>query len=134
MDIAQFSLSQFLVSTEDVAANPHPLPKGICVTPATVGSFKVLAQANGYRILDIGFGDVAAVDAAGNEAGYYNSNTLQVHDGHLRKGLAIALALWAHKQRSTLPAKRYLSAHGRKALTAAWEVASNKGRTSPWWP
>ncbi len=79
-------------------------------------------------------GNVAAVDAADNEAGYYNSNTLHVHDEHRRRGLAIALALWAHERRSTLPTKRDLSADGRKALTAAWEVASKKGRTSPWWP
>ena len=134
MNIAQCTLPQFLASTVDVAANPLPLPQGICAPPGTGGSFRILAQANGYRIVDVGDGNVAAVDAAGNEAGYYNSNTLHVHDDHRRRGLAIALALWAHDRRSTLPTKRDLSADGRKALTAAWEEASNKGRTSPWWP
>lgn len=134
MDLTKIKLDEFLAAgPDDHGGTATDMPRGMIVPPGTGNGRDVLAEADGYRIVDLGEGYVAAVDAAGDEAGFYTSNSLIVHPEHRGKGLAVALALWAHHGRDGLPGSRSLSAGGRKALTAAWEVANGK-RESPWWP
>ena len=78
-------------------------------------------------------GDVAVVDAEGNEAGYYSGDSLVVHEEHRGNWLATALVLYAYSRRTELPPTRNLTKGGLKVLTAAWKVANGK-RTTPWWP
>lgn len=103
------------------------------VLPGTGLQHPYFAEACGYRIVDIGSGDVAAVDENGNEAGFYSSNSLIVHEGHRGIGLSVGLALWAHEVRAALPPDRKLSDGGRAALTSAWHVSRGQ-KTNPWWP
>lgn len=134
MDISTLTLKEFLASEPvDEPPSAGDMPRGLAVPDGMGNSLPVLAEANGYRIVAIVAGDVAAIDEAGMEAGYYTSSTLTVHDEHRGKGLSVALALWAHASRRGSPVARKLSAGGRRALTAAWEVARGK-RESAWWP
>lgn len=134
MDIASVPLDEFLAcGPVDEPPIAGEMPRGCAVPDGMGNSLPVLAEANGYRIVAIVAGDVAAIDEAGMEAGYYTSDSLTVHGEHRGKGLSVALALWAHVGRRGPPATRKLSAGGRKALTAAWQVARGE-RESAWWP
>lgn len=130
---ADYPLDEFLGDSGLRPAQSIMNMQDIFVQPGTGLSLPHFAEAQGYRIAHLGGFDVVAVDASGDEAGFYSANSLIVHEGHRGKGLAVALALWAHQTRTGVPASRKLSDGGRAALTAAWHV-SNGTRTSPWWP
>ncbi len=134
MDLRDCSLDEFLAHSGATAAPSSMPPRDTLVTPGSGLTFPRLKVHDGYTIVLLdSCGDVAVVDASGNEAGYYSSNSLIVHEEHRRHGLAVALVLYAYTYRTELPSSRSLTDLGKKALTAAWEVAHGK-RSSPWWP
>lgn len=135
MDLTKVTLDEFLAADEGDASPASLLPRDFLIQPGRGIDFEILKSVNGYSIvlLDRHSGDVAAVDSQNNEAGYYSGNSLIVHDGHRRRGLATALALWAYNFRTELPATRSLTEHGRAALTAAWRVANGQIKND-WWP
>jgi hypothetical protein len=134
MDLTKISLSDFLGDNNDNVSAAPMLPRDLLVVPGT-GLQRVILKTHGnyYIVLINDSGDVAAVDQKGNEAGYYSSSSLIVHEEHRKSGLGIALALHAHVYRNQLPKSRSLTTGGRKTLNAAWHVA-NGNRCSPWWP
>lgn len=134
MDLTQVSLDEFLGANQEVVSAASMHPRDVLVLPGAGLEFPVLKSYGEYSVVLINeFGDVAAVDGKGNEAGYYSSNSLVVHEEHRSNGLGVALALYAHAHRDQLPESRSLSEGGKKTLEAAWKVA-NGYRFSPWWP
>jgi len=134
MDLTKISLSDFLGDNHENVSTAAMLPRDILVVSGTGLRLPILKSYGDYRIVLINdSGDVAAVDQQGNEAGYYSSNSLIVHEEHRGNGLGVALALHAHAHRDQLPKSRSLTSGGRKTLKAAWDVA-NGNRRSPWWP
>ena len=134
MDLTKISLEEFLGDNQENVSAAATLPRDIFVGPGIGFLLPVLKSHGDYRIVLINnCGDVAAVDQQGNEAGYYSSNSLIVHEEHRGSGLGIALALYAHACRDQLPKTRSLTTGGLKTLKAAWDVA-NGNRCSPWWP
>ncbi|UWR10899.1 hypothetical protein [Sulfitobacter mediterraneus] len=134
MDITKFTLNEFLGDNDENVSAAALHPRDVVVAPRTGLQLQILKSHGDYHIVLINnCGDVAAVDKQGNEAGYYSSNSLIVHEEHRGSGLGIALALHAHANRDKLPKSRSLTSGGRKTLKAAWDVA-NGNRFSPWWP
>lgn len=135
MNPANISLDEFVAdSGRKPAASIFPM-EDTFVQPGTGLNLpnNVLAEAEGYRIVEWSGGDVVAIDAGGNEAGFYSSNTLAVHHAHRGRQLSVGLALWAHQLRSTVPLQRSLSDGGRAALRKAWLVARGEA-SNAWWP
>jgi hypothetical protein len=134
MDLTKCTLEDFLAQRGDTFPPPAESPRDCLVLPGTGLTFPHLRTHGDYTVVLLDrAGDVAVVDADGNEAGYYISDSLVVHEEHRGNQLATALVLYAYSRRTELPPTRNLSDGGQKALTAAWEVANGK-RTSPWWP
>jgi GNAT superfamily N-acetyltransferase len=134
MDLSTVTLTQFLAFQGETAAASAELPRDLLVPPGAGNTFRLLKMHDGYSIVALNnAGDVAAIDPNGDEAGFYSSDSLVVHEEHRGRGLATALALWAYAARPTIPPTRSLSDGGKAALTTAWEVANGK-RSSPWWP
>ena len=134
MDLTQISLADFLGEDDQEYSPAGILPRDELVPPGSGLKFPVLKSHGGLRIVLLNdFGDVAAVNKDGNEAGFYSGNSLVVHDEYRGNGLGTALALYAHDHRDELPNSRSLTEGGRNTLQAAWEVA-NGHRQSSWWP
>jgi hypothetical protein len=134
MDLTKCTLEDFLAQSGDMFPPPTEFPRDCLVSPGTGLTFQHLRTHGDYTVVLLDpAGDVAVVDADGNEAGYYNSASLVVHEEPRENGLATALVLYAYSRRTELPPTRNLTNGGLKALTAAWEVANGK-RTCPWWP
>jgi hypothetical protein len=134
MDLTKCTLEDFLAQSEGTFAPPAEFPRD-CLVPLGTGlTFPRLRTHGDYTVVLLDpAGDVAVVDADGNEAGYYSSDSLVVHEEHRGNELATALVLYAYSRRTESPRTRNLTKGGLKALTAAWKVANGK-RTCPWWP
>lgn len=134
MDLSKITLEQFLCHSGNTDSPPVFLERGLLVPPGTGFQFRPLKRHGEYTLVLLdSSGDVAVVDADGDEAGFYISNSLIVHEEHRGKDLATALVLHAYIYRAELPKSRSLSEGGKRALSAAWEVANGQ-RQSPWWP
>ena len=91
MNIENYSLDCFLRQSGYDQKNIAESPRDLFITPGDGASrFQRLMSHDGYSILSVNqFGDVAAINESGSEAGYYSGSSLVVHEEHRRNGLAV---------------------------------------------